>query len=287
MSRQLSHSNIYAVVGNPVEHSLSPRIHTLFAQATGQEIHYGRLRSPLDGFSQCIADFAASGAHGANVTVPFKFEALKLATHATPRAQLAGAANTLRFDATLPDKSWQADNTDGTGLVHDITHNAGILLRGQHVLLIGAGGASSGVLGPLIEACPERITVANRSLHKAQALIARHSALAQTHEVELKATNLQDCGNSYHVVINGTSSSLEGAGVPVSATVLRPGAMALDMMYGPAAQPFLSWAQSHQVCGRDGLGMLVEQAAESFLFWRGVRPEGAPVLEQLRKEAHA
>ena len=271
----------YAVAGNPVAHSRSPHIHSLFAQQTGQAIDYGRLLCPLDGFVPEVKAFAASGAKGCNVTVPFKFEAFELAARRSPRAELAQAANTLRFD---PDEQggWLADNTDGVGLVRDITVNAGVALAGRRVLLLGAGGASAGVLGPLIEARPAEIVMANRTVEKAQAIVARHADWAARHGVTLSARGLADAGKGFDVFINGTAASLAGSGVPVGPEVLQPGALALDMMYGPAAQAFLDWARSHGAVARDGLGMLVEQAAESFALWRGVRPDTAPVLAEMR-----
>lgn len=271
----------YAVAGNPVEHSRSPLIHAQFAQQTGQALDYGRLLCPLDDFKAHVKAFAASGAKGCNVTVPFKFEAFELASQRTPRAELAQAANTLRFDADSVG-GWVADNTDGVGLVRDITLNAGVSLAGQRVLLLGAGGASAGVLGPLIEARPAEIVMANRTVEKAQAIVDRHAAWAAQHGVKLSARGLQEPGAAFDVFINGTAASLAGSGVPVGPEVLKPGTLALDMMYGPAAQAFLDWARSHGAVPRDGLGMLVEQAAESFALWRGVRPDTAPVLAHMR-----
>ncbi|MDE2432719.1 MAG: shikimate dehydrogenase [Burkholderiales bacterium] len=273
------HPDRYAVAGNPVEHSRSPLIHSLFAQATGQAIEYGRLLCPLDAFPPTVKQFAAEGAKGCNVTVPFKFEAFEMATHHSRRAELAQAANTLRFDP----EGWFADNTDGIGLVRDITQHAGVSLEGQRVLLLGAGGASAGVLGPLIEAQPAEIVMANRTVEKAQAIVDRHRDWAAQHGVALHARPLTDPGQAYDVFINGTAASLSGSGVPVGADVLRPGTLALDMMYGPAAQAFLQWARDHGAVARDGLGMLVEQAAESFYIWRGVRPDTKPVLAHLRQ----
>lgn len=268
----------YAVAGNPVAHSRSPHIHGLFAQQTGQAVDYGRLLCPLDAFVPEVKAFAASGAKGCNVTVPFKFEAFELATQRSPRAELAQAANTLRFD----EGGWLADNTDGVGLVRDITVNAGVPLAGRRVLLLGAGGASAGVLGPLIEARPAEIVMANRTVEKAQAIVARHADWAAQHGVKLVACGLADTGAAFDVFINGTAASLAGSGVPVGPEVLKPGSLALDMMYGPAAQAFLDWARAHGAVARDGLGMLVEQAAESFAVWRGVRPDTAPVLAEMR-----
>jgi len=273
----------YAVAGHPVEHSRSPFIHARFAELTGEPVEYGRLPCPLDGFAATVRAFAAGGARGCNVTVPFKFEAPALAAGLTPRAALAQAANTLRFDAT----GWRADNTDGAGLVRDITVHAGVPIAGAELLLVGAGGAAAGVLGPLLEARPRLLVVANRALGKAEALVARHAALAARDGVELRARPLDDCGRGYGIVLNATAASLAGAGVPVAGAVLASGALALDMMYGPAAAGFLAWAREHGAAGRDGLGMLVEQAAESFLFWRGLRPPTEAVLAELRRAVAA
>ena len=271
----------YAVAGNPIAHSRSPLIHTQFAQQTGQAMVYERLLCPLDDFPATLTDFVNAGAKGCNVTVPFKFEAFEMAARRTPRAELAQAANTLRFDAAT-EGGWLADNTDGVGLVRDITVNAGVTLAGARVLLLGAGGASAGVLGPLIEARPAEIVVANRTADKAQVLVDRHADWARQHGVTLSARSLSEPGRAYDVFINGTAASLSGGGIPVDPEVLRPGSLALDMMYGPAAQAFLDWAHTHGAIARDGLGMLVEQAAESFALWRGVRPDTAPVLAAMR-----
>ena len=271
----------YAVAGNPIAHSRSPLIHTQFAQQTGQAMVYERLLCPLDDFPATLTDFVNAGAKGCNVTVPFKFEAFEMAARRTPRAELAQAANTLRFDAAT-EGGWLADNTDGVGLVRDITVNAGVTLAGARVLLLGAGGASAGVLGPLIEARPAEIVVANRTADKAQVLVDRHADWARAHGVTLSARSLSESGTAYDVFINGTAASLSGGGIPVGPEVLHPGSLALDMMYGPAAQAFLDWAHTHGAIARDGLGMLVEQAAESFALWRGVRPDTAPVLAAMR-----
>ncbi len=273
----------YAVAGNPVAHSQSPFIHAEFARQTGQALVYERLLCPLDHFAATIGHFAgdtsAGRVRGCNVTVPFKFEAFALAARRTPRAELAQAANTLRFDAE-GDGGWLADNTDGVGLVRDIESNAGVPLAGRRVLLIGAGGAAAGALGTLLDARPSELVVANRTLAKAQALVERHRAAAGA--TTLSAREPGDCGEAFDVVVNATASSLQGAEIPVGPAVLAPGALALDMMYGPAAQGFLGWAAAHGARGRDGLGMLVEQAAEAFFVWRGVRPNTAPVLAALR-----
>jgi shikimate dehydrogenase len=270
----------YVVAGNPVAHSRSPRIHAEFARQTGQRLSYERLLCPLDGFARALRDFAAGGGRGCNVTVPFKFEALQLAAGCSERAALAGAANTLRFDAP----GWWADNTDGVGLVRDIEHGAGRLLAGQRILLLGAGGAAAGVLGPLLQARPAVLTLVNRSADKALHLAARHQALADACGVVLDARPVTAPGVGFDVLVNASASSLAGAASPVPASVLGPGALAVDLMYGPAAAPFLAWARAAGAQARDGLGMLVEQAAEAFFVWRGVRPDTAPVLAALRAE---
>jgi shikimate dehydrogenase len=270
--------DLYCVMGNPVDHSKSPWIHARFAELTGQTLHYGKRLIPLDGFSTLIHGFIAEGGRGCSITVPFKFEAAALASATSERALLAQASNILSFD----NGAILADNTDGAGLVNDIQRNAGFDLSGRHLLLIGAGGAAAGVLGPLLLARPASITVANRSLDKAIALVARHAALAALQETELLAHDLQGLTGNFDVVINATSSSLSGGGVPVPASTLKPGALAYDLMYGAAAQGYLSWADENGASARDGLGMLVEQAAEAFLIWRGVLPPSQQVLAELR-----
>jgi shikimate dehydrogenase len=268
----------YCVMGNPVEHSKSPWIQARFAELTHQKLIYGKRLIPLDGFEAGLRAFMAEGGKGCNITVPFKFQAAALVRVASPRATLAQACNTLRFERD----GIHADNTDGVGLVNDITRNAGVALAGRSVLLLGAGGAAAGVLGPLIEAGVGRIVIANRTSEKAAQLAARHSTLAMRHRTEIFACGLQNMQDAFDVVINGTASSLSGGEVPVSASVLKPGALAYDMMYGPSAQGFMDWARAHDAVPRDGLGMLVEQAAESFVFWRGLRPPSAQVLAELR-----
>ena len=271
-------SDRYAVLGNPVAHSRSPDIHAAFARQTGQDIEYGRVLCPLDGFEAKVREFVAGGGRGCNVTVPFKFEAPRLAARCSDRARLAGAANTLRFD----DAGWFADNTDGIGLVRDIEQHAGLPLAGKRVLLVGAGGAGAGVLGPLLTARPAEVVVANRTVDRARTLADRHADWAREHEVRLTATGLGQPGEAFDVVLNASASSLHGQPAPVPACTLARGALAVDLMYGAAAQPFLVWAGAAGATVRDGLGMLVEQAAEAFFLWRGVRPLTAPVLRALR-----
>ncbi len=279
----------YAVLGNPVAHSRSPYIHAAFARQTGEALDYGRVLVPLEpagsssSFEAAVHAFIAEGGRGCNITVPFKFDAARLAARRTPRAELAGAANVLRFDTD----GWRADNSDGVGLVRDIETGAGLVLAGRRVLLVGAGGAGAGVLGPLLAARPALVVVANRTRERAAALVTSHAAWAAEHGAALSATALDDPGAAFDVVINASASSLQGAVSPVPAQVLAPGALAVDLMYGPAAEPFLAWARAAGAQARDGLGMLVEQAAEAFFFWRGVRPDTAPVLQALRAEMAA
>ncbi len=274
----------YAVAGNPVEHSQSPFIHAAFARQTGENVVYERLLCPMDGFAATVRAFAAAGASGCNVTMPFKFEAFELAARKTARAVLAGACNTVRFD----DGDWLGDNTDGAGLVRDIERNAGVALAGARVLLVGAGGGAAGVLGPIAAAGAAEIVVANRSRERAERLVARFLASPGAMAPgRVRASGLDDCGTAFDIVVNASASSATGAPVPVAASVLRPGTLALDMMYGPSAAAFIAWATRHGAVGRDGLGMLVEQAAEAFLLWRGVEPETAPVLAALRRRLDA
>ena len=277
-------ADLYCVIGHPVEHSRSPWIHARFAELTGQRLAYERCLVPLDGFAQALSDFAASGGRGCHITVPFKLQAAEQADQCSERVQLAGAANTLSFQ----DGRILADNTDGLGLVADITRNAGLELAGCNVLLVGAGGAAAGALGPLLAAGPRRVIVVNRTLARAQALVPSHAHLAALQKTELLALDIQALeadlmlNGAFDIVINASASSLAGDAVPVPASVLRTGTLAYDMMYGPAAQGFLDWASAHGAHARDGLGMLVEQAAEAFALWRGVRPPGAQVLAELR-----
>ena len=267
-------------MGNPVEHSKSPWIHARFAALTGQPVAYGKRLIPLDGFAEGLRAFIAEGGKGCNITVPFKFQAASLVSRRSARAALADACNILSFQGG----TIVGDNTDGIGFVMDVERNAGLPFAGRDVLLVGAGGAASGVLGPILERRPRRVVVANRTVGKAQALVDRHATLAEANEVVLEAAGLEGIHGSFDLVANATASSMSGGSVPVDAGVLKPGALACDMMYGPAAAGFLQWAAAHGAVGRDGLGMLVEQAAEAFLIWRGVRPPSAQVLAELRAE---
>ncbi len=272
----------YYVLGNPIAHSKSPQIHARFAELTGQRLHYDKLLVPLDGFAATLAQLQQMGVRGCNVTVPFKLQAFEAAGSQSDRAQLAQAANTLKLDGS----TIHADNTDGVGLVNDIQNNAGVALAGRDVLLIGAGGAGAGALAPLLAAGPRRLVLVNRTMAKAEALVARHRAHPSMQELlsktELFAHELHGLDADFDVIINASASSLAGAAVPVDARVLKPGTLAYDMMYGPAAAAFMGWAAEHGAQPRDGLGMLVEQAAEAFALWRGVRPPSQQVLREMR-----
>ncbi|GHU09828.1 shikimate dehydrogenase (NADP(+)) [Betaproteobacteria bacterium] len=267
----------YAVFGNPVAHSKSPRIHAAFARQTGQALHYEAILAPTDGFAAAIAAFRAAGGRGANVTVPFKLEACALATRLTPRAQLAGAVNTLQFNGA----EVLGDNTDGAGIVRDIVHNLGHPCRACRVLLLGAGGAARGALLPLLDSQPAKLVIANRTVSKAHDLCAAFRPHAG--EIAFTASAFEDlAGQQFDIVINATSASLAAAAPPLPANIYAPGALAYDMMYGGDTAYLVHARAAGAAQLADGLGMLVEQAAESFALWRGVRPETAPVLAALR-----
>ena len=272
-------SDRYAVVGNPIAHSKSPEIHAAFARQTGQDIDYARLLAPPDGFRATVESFRDAGGKGVNVTVPFKLEAFDLADEVSQRARDAGAANFLRFD----NGRVRADNTDGVGLIRDIVHNLRFGLAGKRVLLLGAGGAAQGVLTPLLEHEPSILTIANRTVEKALRLAEtlRHKPVAAS-SVLCAMRFGELAGHHFDLVINATSAGLQGELPPLPADAFAAGAFAYDMMYGATPTPFLAFAAAHGAKTCDGLGMLVEQAAESFLLWRGVRPETAPVIAQLR-----
>lgn len=269
----------YAVFGNPVSHSLSPKIHALFAAQTAQAMTYEAICAPLDGFADAVHAFIAADedtdqgvAKGANVTVPFKLAAFRLADALTPRAAAAGAVNTLSFTAD----GIQGDNTDGAGLVRDLTANLGVSLTGLRILVLGAGGAAQGVILPLREQNPAVLFVANRTADKAQKLAAVFGVTGGGFDA------VNEC--AFDVVINATSAGLTGAVLP--APSFSPNALAYDMVYGRQT-PFMQAARAAGARVADGLGMLVEQAAEAFFVWRGVRPETAPVLAALRAELSA
>ena len=268
----------YCVMGNPVAHSMSPWIHARFAELTGQTLRYDKRLIPRDEFSSAVHAYVHEGGRGCNVTVPFKLEAARLADQCSERATLAQAANVLTFREGVI----LADNTDGAGLVNDIEGNAGFDLSGRRLLLIGAGGAAAGALGPLLCARPGGLTITNRTLPRARALVQRHAALAAQQGVELLAQEVQTLKGSFDIIINASAASLSGAAAPIASSTLKPGALAYDMMYGPAAQGFIRWAREHDALARDGLGMLVEQAAQAFLNWRGVLPPAPQVLAELQ-----
>ena len=274
-------SDRYAVIGNPVAHSRSPSIHTLFARSLGEDIQYGAILGRPGRFADDASAFREAGGRGLNVTAPFKVDAFAYATVHTERAAQAGAVNTLKFDGDVVI----GDNTDGPGLVHDIGRQLNFVLHGKRVLLMGAGGAARGVLLPLLLERPARIAIVNRTPEKAQALARQFSGRAQ--HVELAGGSYAAfTGEAFELVINSTSASLSGEIPPLPARVFAPGSLAYDMVYGERANPFLAYALTHGATHAiDGLGMLVEQAAESFFLWRGVRPQTAPVLAVLRDAA--
>jgi len=261
----------YAVIGNPVAHSKSPWIHAEFARQTRQDIDYGRIEAPLGGFARAVDEFRAAGGRGANVTLPFKQQAhLYCGNALSERARTAGVVNTLIFDGG----GWRGDNTDGVGLLRDLTANLGRAVAGARVLLMGAGGAAQGVLAPLLQAGPARLVIANRTADKARSLAQRHGASAGGDYDALR-------GEQFDLVVNATSAGLENAAPPLPAGVFAAGALGYDMVYGRDT-PFLAMARAAGAAALDGTGMLVEQAAESFQLWRGVRPDTAPVLAALR-----
>lgn len=268
----------YCVFGNPIAHSKSPDIHAAYAAQTGHAVQYEKRLAPVDGFAAAVHAFIAEGGKGANVTVPFKLEAVKVANALTIRAQAAGAVNTLHFT----EDGIIGDNTDGAGLVADIVGNAGMPIGGRRVLLLGAGGAARGVVLPILEHRPAQLVIANRTVSTAQALADQFAALGGDGVVS--ACGYLEIDGAFDLVINATAASLSSELPPVPATVFAPGALALDMMYGKEPTVFLQFAASHGAAVRDGLGMLVEQAAEAFAVWRGVHPDTAPVLQSLRAQ---
>lgn len=264
----------YAVVGHPVAHSKSPRIHRTFAEQTGEAVEYRAIDIPAGEFETRVREFFDAGGKGLNVTLPYKEDACRFATRLTRRARQAGAVNTLLREA---DGSILGDNTDGAGLVRDLTGNLHWDIRGLRVLVLGAGGAVRGVIGPLLEQQPAALVVANRTLSKAQALADAFGPPVSGCGFDALA------GQRFDLVINGTSASLGGELPPLPDTLLADGACCYDMMYGLEPTVFLRWAKAHGAAAvADGLGMLVEQAAEAFFLWRGVRPKTAAVLLQLR-----
>ncbi len=267
----------YAVIGNPVEHSLSPRIHRLFASETGHALTYKGFYSERDSFVESINIMRSTGFLGVNVTIPFKEEACALADSCTDRVVEANVANVLSFR----DGKILADNTDGVGLVKDLEENLGFSIASKDILIIGAGGAAQGVIGPILTAVPASVTIANRTTLKAEALARKY----EDNHLPVRAVTIKELENhEFHLVINATSSSLHGESLDLPVGLLTRDSLAYDMMYGPSAQTFLN---SAFIAGatrlKDGLGMLVEQAAESFFIWRGVRPQTRDVIKTFRQ----
>lgn len=268
----------YAVIGHPIGHSKSPMIHAAFAQDTQQHLQYERVLAPLDGFAYTVQAMLQQGYKGANVTVPFKFEAFKLANRLTERAYDAGAVNTLIFSAD----GIVGDNTDGAGLVRDIEQNLRITIAGKRVLLIGAGGAAEGVLHPILAQSPALLVITNRTLDKALSMVKKVEEQGDYRYVSVNAYAFEDLsGQQFDIIINATSTGLTDSTLPLPSTVFAPGALAYDMMYGRET-PFMAFARQSGAQVADGLGMLVEQAAEAFFVWRGIRPKTHHIMQQMR-----
>jgi shikimate dehydrogenase len=271
----------YVVFGNPVAHSKSPFIHAQFAAQTGERIAYDHRLAPLDGFAPAVRAFIAEGGRGANVTVPFKLDAHALADTLSPRAAAAGAVNTLCFEA---DGRIHGDNTDGVGLVRDIETNLSVSLAGARILLLGAGGAARGVVLPMLDRAPLSITIVNRTASKAEELVGQFMQAAHDAGCALTGGGSDEVrAEPYDVIVNATAGSLDAALPECDPAAFGPHTLAYDMMYSAQPTVFMQHAMSLGARASDGLGMLVEQAAESFFIWRGVRPDGAPVLAALRQ----
>jgi len=270
----------YAVIGNPISHSRSPEIHAAFATQLGHRFSYIRIEAPLKDFVGAVQSFRRTGGMGVNVTVPFKLAAFAFATVHSPRANTAGAANTLCFGHRQDDAVF-ADNTDGVGLVRDISQNLGQAITGRRVLMLGAGGAARSVLAALAAEAPAELAIANRTLFKAQRLLMDLSPCfgdLHAHVIDVAALP----GHRFDLVINATSASLFEDLPLIPPSCFGPHALAYDMMYGKGLTPFLALARNAGAQTVDGVGMLVEQAAEACLLWRGVRPETKPVIEALK-----
>jgi shikimate dehydrogenase len=264
----------YAVIGNPIGHTKSPLIHASFAQACAQDIEYLAIEGPLDGFADAVDAFRRSGGRGMNVTAPFKLQAFALATERLERAKLAGATNALKFDG---DRI-VADNFDGVGLVNDITRNLGVAMRDARVLLLGAGGAARGALLPFLAQRPTALVIANRTVTTAESLVSTFAPFGRVSA----AGYAELAGQRFDIVVNATSASLKGELPPLPADVLKDTVLAYELVYGKGLTPFLRLARNAGV-GQlaDGVGMLVEQAAEAFAWWRGVRPDTRAVIERM------
>jgi shikimate dehydrogenase len=265
----------YAVIGNPISQSKSPLIHGSFAQATGQDLTYGTIEGPLDGFAAAVRSFRDNGGRGMNVTAPFKLQAFELADECSERARLAGAANALKFE---PDGRILAENFDGIGLVNDIVRNQRMPIKGKRVLMLGAGGAVRGALLPFLAEHPAELVLANRHADKAEQLAAQLGAHGK-----VRGGSYADIGSArFDIVVNATSASLRAELPPVPPGVFSPDGLAYELAYGKGLTPFLRLARDAGVKRlADGVGMLVEQAAEGFLWWRGVRPDTHAVIEKM------
>ena len=267
----------YAVFGHPVGHSKSPQIHLAFAAETDQPLTYRAIEAPIDNFAQAVTEFRSAGGVGCNVTVPFKADAYEMADQLDQQAQLAGAVNTLYWDSS---EKLIGCNTDGKGLLQDLQHNLGIELAGKRILLVGAGGAAAGIIHPLLQALPEQLVVINRTASRADDLVQRFSQVA---DGRFSSAPMEKPGQGFDLVLNATSASLSGELPDLPGQLFGPDSWAYDLAYADQPTPFLRWAELQGVNHRvDGLGMLVEQAAEAFLLWRGVRPKTAAVIKQLR-----
>jgi shikimate dehydrogenase len=266
----------YAVLGNPVGHSKSPRIHGLFAEQTGQVLSYEAMQVEPGHFASAAGDFRDQGGRGLNITVPFKEDAWRWVDVLSERAQRAGAVNTIVFE---PDGASLGDNTDGVGLVTDLVRNHGVGIRGRRILVLGAGGAVRGVLQPLMVQEPEHVVLANRTAARALKLAQDFRGLGKIQGGGFQAIT----GLRFDLIINGTSAGLQGSVPPLEDDVLAVGGVCYDMVYGDQPTAFVRWGWAHDAAkALDGLGMLVEQAAESFQLWRGVRPETDSVIQTLR-----
>lgn len=268
----------YRVFGNPIAHSKSPLIHRMFAEQTAQTLEYQTALAPLEGFAGAVRQFMDQGGKGANVTVPFKLEAFAMCDSLSERAKSAGAVNTLSFH----DGQIAGDNTDGAGLVRDIVDNASFPIKDKRVLVLGAGGASRGALYPLLAQHPRELVIANRTCRKAEELVQLARSMEDLQTV-CAAASWAEIHGQYDLVINATSSSLQGEALPISASIFGAQSLVYDMMYGAEPTSFLYFAKDAGAQVRDGLGMLIEQAAEAFYIWRGVRPKTESVFEQLRE----
>ncbi len=265
----------YAIIGNPVAHSLSPRIHALFATQTRQTLSYEALLAPIDNFARTVNEFRARGGKGLNVTLPFKLEAWAFVHQRSAKAERAGAVNTLLFRA---DNTIFGDNTDGVGLLRDLRQNHGVVIKTRNVLILGAGGAVRGILEPLLTAGPGRVVIANRTVSRAVELCHTFQDLGR-----IEACGFDELGGEkFELIINGTSTGVSGHIPPIPDNLLGPDGCCYDMFYANAPTAFVRWGQLHGAQkALDGLGMLVEQAAESFFLWRSILPETQPVIDTL------